>query len=722
MPDRRDGPPSADRSVFRAVLPIVRPPRYAIGVASDTTMELLARLAQGMTATWGAARSTVVFPVDHWSRSSLWNDILDRCDADIFLFCTESLDEVTVQERYDPLWTFTDPALFRAGSFGGPGATPLKTALHVLEDGGLTDPSFQVHEATNAPPWLRLASAVHAGVIPDFDRDSYPGLNVTEYDVSNAGEAFDFLRRAIFEPVGNRPNTVNEWALMPLTETYEVGAPPVVVVGSGTTDVCLWLALRMLSRRAIHWLPSEADGIGTLPEFYRRLLADSLQDSFSRGGHRQHLVTSSSLDDSVAMAIAGRLSPSVGGGLLVPKWVLPSEAVKLLTRSWTAMTRHEALYREEFREGVAHRLVEIPMPGRLAEVPSTAGLQFLVELRVEGTTYPTHQGVRPLLEDTTEQRSGRYGVVFDPLPLFRSSGDKLIHAVRRPSLNLPSADETVRRLGQYVGGEAGPSESGLRLRAVAERFGGPVATVRALLVGPLAPIWKDHRSGEKQRGRYKMSDRRVAWTDECLKAIDPAANDGWLSEMCGRDVLHSGLVLKCASCARLDFYWWSDLGQDRQHCRYCRSSLPVDPDHSPCWAPLFTLDPVLIQVLESDGLEELALAALLETEAKRHAVSLGTLWIVPGIGSVEVDVVGTLDGLTTVGEAKSVDAVVTKQTTSVTRLADKIQARQVVFATSRASWDSATEARLRATATSASGFTVRLITDLLEAARNAVSS
>jgi hypothetical protein len=311
--------------------------------------------------------------------------------------------------------------------------------------------------------------------------------------------------------------------------------------------------------------------------------------------------------------------------------------------------------------------------------------------------------------------------VYDPLPVFRSAEDGLEHMLIRPSLALPSSDDILRRIARQLGGDTRPSEAGLRVRAIVSRFAGSRPTLAALTSGPLRLIWDDYQNGEQQQGRYKISERRVLWTAECFARLDPNANDDWVSEMCRRDILHSGMCLKCDYCGGLELYRWGDLGWTDQKCRRCRSPLSIDPIHADCWAPMFALNPILVEALKNGALEEIALMVVLAARRARETLAYGTDWLGVQRNGVEVDVVGAVDGLMVVGEAKSVTAVTRRQLDGLVAIARKIQARQLILATSQAVWDPATTTMVQATETDHNGFQVELITRVVDQAKSLIS-
>lgn len=707
------------RSVFRFLTPSLRPPRFAIGIPRSTSLAEVAALLQRMTATWGGVNGSLAFPVEEWTPGSRWDRLLDRFDADHFLFLEgHSLPGETIRDRYDPLWLFEDRWLFQASALSGPGVTAVERAMRLeVNSGG--QPPIDIAEPVNGPSWAHVVAANNAGyLLPAFTTNISTQVTRMKYDLDDPDAAFAFLNAAVFSPQGNPPNAISRWGLARVVKGPTVfGNPsPIVVAGGSLADVCLWIALRAIQGPdMLHWLPEDATTTDTLARWYRTMVADQIHNSVSAWG-KPCVVTSASKSAPQALALASALVPT-GGRLAMPEWREPVAASETRERSWYSLTRHETTYREEFREGLGLRLLDVPTPPELNDSPNL-GIHFLVEVSIEGYSCPTHQGVRPLIDRDFAHRSGRYGVVFDALPALHIHGDKLAHEIRRPALLLPNEHQVAVRLGIHTGSEVRPSPSGLALRTIVDRLGGAQLALKELLCGPLASIWNDHEHGTPRRGRYALPQRRIVWTAEALNGLDGHSNDTWTSKMCRAQVLRAGLALKCDYCGRLDLYEWGDMGWGSQRCRYCREPLSIDPRHSPCWAPLFGVDPILVHALRLDCLEELALVVVLAHQADRNSLSLGTEWSRPN-AEVEVDVIGSLAGLTVVGEAKSINAIDGGQINRLANLAERIQARKLIFATSKAAWDEATLGRIRAI-DPARGFDTEVIVDLLAAARGVV--
>jgi hypothetical protein len=131
------------------------------------------------------------------------------------------------------------------------------------------------------------------------------------------------------------------------------------------------------------------------------------------------------------------------------------------------------------------------------------------------------------------------------------------------------------------------------------------------------------------------------------------------------------------------------------------------------WGPFFGLDEILRHALDSDGFEEIALAALLEKSAGTADLALGTYWRF-GRLEVETDIAGPANSNLVIGEAKSVRDFRSNpaQPKRLAQLSDRIQARQLVFATSQPSWDASAIDQMRGLATLAPGTEIRALVGL----------
>jgi hypothetical protein len=131
---------------------------------------------------------------------------------------------------------------------------------------------------------------------------------------------------------------------------------------------------------------------------------------------------------------------------------------------------------------------------------------------------------------------------------------------------------------------------------------------------------------------------------------------------------------------------------------------------------------MVIAALRGGALEELALMTVLEARHARTTLASGTIWSGVLEGEVETDVAGTVDGLLVIGEAKSNSKIDQTQVDDLAALGKKVQARQLVFATGRPTWNEAKQSMFLALETPSNGFGVELISDVIEQARGIVNA
>jgi hypothetical protein len=213
----------------------------------------------------------------------------------------------------------------------------------------------------------------------------------------------------------------------------------------------------------------------------------------------------------------------------------------------------------------------------------------------------------------------------------------------------------------------------------------------------------------------------VVWTEAALSVADAyegewtnAVADQRLSDWINSGILHTGMALNCPHCALSEFYRWRAMSVSDALCPRCDRTFRATPTTAICWAPVFALDDVLVAALiRHDGLEELALAAWLTTTSDAAALVLGTTWATPN-GDVETDICGTLDADFTIGEAKSSRAFANgRQIGRIARLAERCNARRLIFATSQPAWSNGALAQMVAAREAHASVRVTVLVDLL---------
>jgi len=711
-------------------MPLSRPPRIAVGVPGMSSLNWLTVLSR-RSMTWAAMWNSVFFAIDAWAPGSIWDAILDRFDADEMLLGTNDTSlESKLARRYDPMLSFSFAHLVHRRAPLEGLTTNLRTiaAAQAAEVGQRASRIVRLFDVKSGPDSLRMMIAAAAGDIDDYTVKEITSVGAAygrmELDPVGKPEDLQTAISVALDPPSDCLWALNAWGTMSITDdfTYTAAASEgaIVVCGGTTEDVCLWLSLRTLRQRLnVFWLPDDlAADVQGPPIQYQAALFVKLAEFESINADPPYF-TSASLDEA---AIESRLSKLKKYGLT--KYQIgfdPLTRVRL--HSFISLTRHEHTYRDQFTEGKSHSELRIGIPSWVSAF-NDFSLRFLVEARVVQYTFPAHPAARPLLSTSQpdDHRSGRYGVVAEALARFSSKGDRLEHVLRKYQLDLPSPEELTRRLALSLGGRAWLSPNGQLVNEVVTRLSGVKEAVRQLNAGELKTVVADLMSRQKSPGKWELSTGRYVGDQEYLARIlgidleqeaDARRLRQLLHEWATRGLLLWGLALKCPVCGFSDYYALHEQTRSGVSCRRCQRDFLATATSSVRWRLVAAVDEVLRAVFNFGGVEEIGLRAWLDGDADGANTTLGTLWALPGL-DLETDLVGTVAGDLTIGEAKSTDSFSDlDQIDRLAGLAIILEARRLIFATSSTSWASQTLKRIAQAAAAAPGVRVEVYAGLL---------
>jgi len=712
----------------RIVLPFARPPRIALGVQGMGPNNWLGAFHR-ITATWGGVGSTAIFPIAAWQPRSLWDRLLERFDPDVILLGVDNHPNGDLmRRRYAPLMILADLTLVhRRDPLHGEGTVDLIQVAATMPNPKTATP-YLSHRLLDGPDALRTMLAATCGYLDDKGvldlRDAPNAWTIGDSSLSAdpSGAGFGETLTWILGGRSDSLASLNGAGIQYLSSVIPITGPaitraPVIVAGSSFEDICLWLTLRTLrSPASILWYPTDLPA-GAVSHTFQLALKTrvSILAHQMAGGHSA-VVVSSSLHDQALEDVVQSLRDPVDSFTLQ---AVADPIAVLRGHHFMALNRHEAAYLEQFTGGESSGFLRPPeIPTWVSKV---ADVRFLIEASIDKFRPPTHPGIRLLKEKNREHRSGRYGVVIAGVEPFALAGDSLPQLLVRTQLSLPTVQQQLEAIANNEGGKASVSSSGAVLREVVGRFSGIQTAALALGSGRLATIIAELRAKKSADVFIELPESRRAVSEQGLHEhlkIKPGSDEAaelatQLSGWSSRQILYSGLPLKCPLCTAKWLYRWEDFTAAGILCRRCRRHFEATPTNAVRWGLFFGLDEILRHALDNDGFEEIALAALLEKSADTADLALGTDWRF-GKLQVETDIAGPVNSNLVIGEAKSVNHFRSNpaQPKRLAQLSDRLQARQLMFATSQPAWDASAIDQMNAVGPLAPGTVIRALVSL----------
>jgi len=710
---------SAPQPAERWITPVLRPVRIAVGVPPNASHQQWIQFLGRSTVTWGGLHATMFFPSEEWEPGSLFDRAMGVFDPDAILLPAGSPQpRDALLSRYAP-FEVEDHWPHQHGRWSVRRSTSLESALRLNlteSEAEKWDFAAGLHveftDLLGPPTELHLLVAAAQGYVPEE-------LRPTVFrDVRRISTPMDLHvhraagMHAALALGGSGPAAYNAWGLTRLRSAVRwVESHATVVCGDTTSDIALWLTLRAIKDPAtVFWLPGALVGDDT----YRFLLLDRIRDiSISATDAPIAYLTSTSLDEPGLNTLASAMTSDEPVG-----WTIDMGAtMSLAERDFVSITRHEGRYLERIANDT-HGQLRLRWPSELEAAPKL-GVRFLAEVHVEGYCVPTHPLARPLVDGhPSGHRPGRYGVVVDPFPPFISATDQLSHIIGPQRLYLVDATTLAGRVSRAAGREATLSSAGRIMTEIVGRFG----SLSEATVALCDPSWRvvsdallsrHPETGKLQTRSLSRSLLSTSWmTAHFPDRLDAA--DEWLR----RRLLVAGLSLQCPICRYLDFRTWDSLGPLDIACRRCRRDFAITPSTSKPWEPSFAMDELVYQGLSNNGLEEIALARWLVECHDTAIASLGLEWSPPNDSrgrSVETDVFAVCNGEAVIGEAKSSDSFDSpRQPRSLLDLATRLDARRLVFATSRPTWSAGAVTMIGSLARQYPGVSVEALVGLLQ--------
>jgi len=706
-----------------------------------TTADWLALLGR-VTTTWGGPVSTMYFPIDDWQRGGIWDDLIHIFDADYFYLPPSGRGlENTLERRYAPLGVVYDEELL--DPLGGPLRCPSSVDLvdilairgweRLSSTGALTSPvvAHFLHLATGMTDSLTIAAAQHLGVLTVADLKRIDNMvprgtvsivpNTFRFDQDGTGalEHMEFLigpnegwiAGVNVERFASWETRPNGWSDMPL-----------VVAGNAQADICLWLTLKSLRWSpeesahgpcSVYWIPDDVLTDETfnadVPSAYLQRIVGGLTGAVA--------VVSASLDGEGARERWTRLEPFHTASLR-PVFDQPFKRLFAVRRFPFIDTVAKSV-KEQFWRRLSVGSATVALPPWLRDYTGDA-VHFLTDFQIERFTAPTHGAACPIVraEPSVAHRPMARGVTADMLHVERHRGMRISDDIVPVQLELPDVNAILDRYAKSLGGAVSLSGSGLIARQVLTKFDSLSEAVRRLRTGPLRLLADEFREPVAPIGSLALRDRCYLRPEAIAHILSNALSksqiESELGDLVRRGILTYGLALRCPHCSLSAFYPWQSIDHTGVRCSQCTHLFVPAPDVACGWCPVAQLNELVFRVYEDHLLEELTLAAWLQLQSDSGLIAIGAMWELPKL-SVETDVIAIVEGELCIAEAKSTNDATKKQICRLGELANRLEARRLIFATSQSAWLPGVAGRLTALRSNFPGVDIELYSDLLRA-------
>jgi hypothetical protein len=518
--------------------------------------------------------------------------------------------------------------------------------------------------------------------------------------------------------------TVTDLSLMNLgwykQTRSKVWAPKALAVAGNTvSDFCLYLALSRMRERVFWIFPPISDdatkGGGTAfgrgPSY---TFANALRRAI------EHVSRYSPGLDIVSATLANQQLTSVLSSLGAAGQC--SVNANLIGDPQTTLPDFPLRYFESANAS-KQRIVQVPDSGiiELFETPKPITIKnlnpsahrWITDLEIRGHHSPHHPDLGGWLisganQSTSEVRTSSAGLSYFCPSSMIFTGQDIDATLVRPNIRVPSARQVFDKLADIAGTRCGTSDKGFYAQEAVEKLGGLNEAAQFLKSAPgLTLVDAFLSKAQNQKGKFDqgvlLDDRRYLNSTALVKVlggVDHAAK--YIDRFSQRGIMYRGFILQCEFCRHSAWIPMKDL-TDRFTCLRCHRDQVYTSKHwkVPRSQPsvYYQLDEIVYQglvndmvvpILTLDYLRRGAVGSFQYTEELEYRK--------PNTPKpfIECDVSCIVDGVITIGEAKTadrLDATRKKELQIIQdyrQLASMIGARHLVFGTRSDNWDPTT--------------------------------
>ena len=484
--------------------------------------------------------------------------------------------------------------------------------------------------------------------------------------------------------------------------------PTLVVVGSSLKDFCFYQCLSRMRQRVV-WLPPWC-GESATPS------SEGLRDEFYFVAALRHLTLHSSHHSSAVEVVSLTLDKA---GL--QESIKRVERAALQETNWRVGSVDQALEFAPMRLYEANNshyptvvhvnedsVIELFVPRQpksLERVPPQKG-RWISELSFPGFQIARHPSIAEWMTGslTNEARSTRNALALLNVKFLVFGSDDAETAGIRPTIRLPSAEDTFRVVGASAGLSTGPSDKGVYSKALLGKLGGlrkASAFLGSSIGRRLIGIYQAR--DEAGPGFFLADDRRRYLDFEAFTEIcgDDTRARSLIDDFSRDAILYRGFILKCEYCRRTAWYPVSEMSDSFQ-CKRCHRVQIYSSSHwkgigQPTW--YHQLDEIIFQAFVNDC--DIPILAMAFLDGERNGEFSFTdelefrksgdkdIWC-------ESDINCVVEGRITIGEAKRSDRLAgtakeeRKLAQRYAELAGTLGAEVVIFATAHERWRDAT--------------------------------
>jgi len=500
-----------------------------------------------------------------------------------------------------------------------------------------------------------------------------------------------------------------------------VWAPKALAVAGNTvSDFCLYLALSRMRERVFWIFPPIADdaakGGGTAfgrgPSYTFANVLRMTSEYVSRYSPGLDLLSATLTTQQLT---AVRSSLDAAGQFAVN--------ADLIGDPRTALPDFPLRYVESANAS-KQRIVQVPDSGiiELFETPKPITFKnvnpsvhrWITDLEIRGHQPPRHPELGSWFisggnRSTSEVRTSSVGLSYFCPSSVVFTGQDIDAALFRPNIRVPSAREVFNKLADIAGTSCAISDKGFYAQEAVEKLGGLEDAVQFLKSVPgMALVDAFLSRAPNQKGKYDqgvfLEDRRYMNSTALVKVLGGVEITAkYIDRFSQRGILYRGFVLQCEFCRYAAWMPIKDL-TDRFTCLRCHRDQVYTSKHwkLPRSQPsvYYQLDEIVYQGLVNDVtldyLRRAAGGSFQYTEELEYRKPNAPKPF------IECDVSCIVDGVITIGEAKTadrLDATRKKELQIIQdyrQLASMIGARRLVFATRSDKWDPTTVQSIQA--------------------------
>jgi hypothetical protein len=491
------------------------------------------------------------------------------------------------------------------------------------------------------------------------------------------------------------------------------------VAGNTVSDFCLYLALSRLRERVFWIFPpiTEAAQSGVSPQYGNSpagYFANSLR--MATEYVQQHApgldMVSATLDETRLSAVKNEIgvaarAPLDADILAKAGEAVPDHPVRFLERSNASKLR---VVQVPDRRTV--ELFETPKPTSFRQI-NPSNHRWLTEIELQAQQPARHPALgnwylSDANQSTSETRTSSIGLAYFCPNSMILSGQDVDSVTVRPSIRVPEARQIFEKVAESGGLVCATSDKGFYAQDATAKLGGldnagqffRSESGRALIAAYLD-------KSANQKGQYnngvRLGDRRYLSAADLVRALKTVGQAvSYINDFAERGILYRGYIFQCAFCRNSAWYPMKDLS-DRFTCLRCHREQVYTSKHwkMPRCQPsvYYQLDEVVYQGFANDmNVPTLALDCLRRSAEGSFLYAEELEYRKRGEPKLlmECDLNCVIDGVLTIGEAKTADRLDKSRATEVEMiekyrgLAASMGARRVVFATAAESWDSTT--------------------------------